>query len=612
MRDELLHYYERELGFMRKLAGEFAQRHPEVAGRLQLGPQQCPDPHVERLIESFALLAGRIQLRLDDDFSELCDALLGIVYPHYVAPLPAVAIARLELAEGAAVPPQGLVLPRHTALYTKPVDGVRCRFRTAYPLELWPIAVESAEFEVASPAALGCALPPEARSALRIRLRTQGGARFDDLAIRRLCFFFEGAPAVAHRLHELFLREPRGLVQQAAAGCPGRLLGPEAIRPLGFTRDEGLLEYPEESFLGYRVLQEYFAYPEKFLFVELGGLQPATGEQLELCLLLGESLAELEPRVRPENLALGCTPAVNLFEMSADPIRVSHTAVEYPVLPDARHPGAYEVCAIRGAQSTERESGRVTAYAPLYSARHGAAGGAGGHWYAARRSSLRADDRGSDVFLSLVDASCSPLAPAAEVLSVQLLCTNRDLPARLAFGDPRGDFEVPGVPGIGRACVLRGPSEARRAPIGPGSRWRVVSHLALNHLSLCDERPLAPRAAGEAPALDALREILKLYDFVDSPVTRQRIGGLLGLSTRRVVRRLGGAGGGFARGTEIELLFDPEQYAGSSVFLFAAVLEVFLGLYAALNSFTQVAARSGLRAGVLKRWPARAGETALL
>jgi type VI secretion system protein ImpG len=611
MRDQLLHYYERELGFIRKLALEFAQKYPEVAGRLQLDANASADPHVERLIEAFAVLAARIQLRLDDDFSEISDALLGILYPHYLAPIPSMAIVQLEPDPDATMPPEGLQIERHTLLYSKPVDGVRCRFRTAYPVELWPIAIQAVDLVTAT--SLGVPVPPEARAALRIRLRTVGDASFEDLEVERLRFYLNAQTGVLHRLYELFLRDPLGLAVQAGGRAP-RLLPRESIRPVGFGREEGLLFYPPESFVGYRILQEYFAFPEKFMFVELANFDAGTGQELELSVLLGESLGELDMRVRPQDLRLGCVPVVNVFEMHLDPIRLAHTAIEYPVIPDVRNVKAYEVYAIQSAASVERGTARTTRFEPIYTTRHGSGSGgeSGAYWYAARRSSMRKDDPGSDVFLSLVDQKFNALTPPSEVLHVEALCTNRDLPARLAFGDPRGDFDLQGQPGVSRVVAVRTPSESLRAPIGRGGRWRIVSHLALNHLSLSGETATSLSTDNHA-ALHALREVLKLYDFVDSPITRQRIAGLTGLRTRRIVRRIrSGDAAGFARGTEVELLLDPELYTGTGVFLFASVLETFLGLYASLNSFTETVAHTKLREGVLKRWPPRAGELNLL
>lgn len=611
MRDQLLQHYERELGFIRRTAGEFAAKYPEVAGRLLLEPTKCDDPHVERMIEAFAMLAARIQIRLNDDFTEVTDALLSVLYPHYLSPIPSMTIVQLDVDSEANFGTQGVRVDRHTLLYSRPVNNVRCRFRTAFPVTLWPIAVESAEIVTATQ--LGPAVPPGVRSALRIRLKALGGVSFSELEIDRLRFFLDAESGVAHQLYETFLRDPRGLAVQKGAGTPVQVLPASCIRPVGYEKDEGLLEYPEESFLGYRLLQEYFAFAEKFMFVDLLGLDGLTidvdGDTLDVSVLLSESAAEIDLRVDKNHIKLGCTPVVNLFEHEADPIRLTHTALEYPVTPDARNPHSYEVYSILDVSSNVMGRTDVDRYEPMYRLRHGAAGDATGFWHATRRPSIRRGDAGTELFLSLVDEHFDPLAPPAEVLHVRTLCTNRDLPSRLSFGDPGGDFDVEGKPGISRIRCLRSPTPSMRSPVGEGSRWRIVSHLSLNYLSLSEENG----DSEQGRPLDALREILRLYDFSDSPVTRQRIAGVVGLRTRKIVRRIGaGDASGFARGTQVELEFDPDQYTGTGVFLFASVLEAFLGLYGSLNAFTQVVAKTRKREGALKRWNPRAGEIQLL
>ena len=229
------------------------------------------------------------------------------------------------------------------------------------------------------------------------------------------------------------------------------------------------------------------------------------------------------------------------------------------------------------------------------------------------RQSLRKDDAGTDVFLSTVNRDFQHVQPEAEVLTVRALCTNRDLPSRLPFGEP-GDFQLEAHTEVSSIRCLRKPSAAIRAPLSSGSRWRLISHLALNHLSLTDvalrDATRSAQSTAQTDALDALREILKLYDFSDSSVIRQRIGALTGLRSRRVVRRVGP--GAFARGVEAELEIDEASFPGGGAFLFASVLERFLGLYTSVNSFTQTVARSRQGDGILKRWAPRAGELQLL
>lgn len=617
MRDELLLYYERELRFIRKMAMGFAEKYPEIASRLQLEPQKCEDPHVERLIESFAMLTARVHQRVDDDFSEVSDALLNILYPHYLAPVPSTTIVQIDADPDVANVEGGFGIDAKSLLYAKPVGGVRCCFRTAYPLRLFP--VEIAEVDLVNPSALKGPLPERTQSALRIRLKTLAGANFAELGLGALRFFLDAPSGDIHSLYELFLRDPQGLMVRANEQATGVLYPPDAIRPVGFDRDEGLLEYPSESFVGYRVLQEYFAFPDKFLFVELRGFEEATrrcdGNELELLVLLPESVAQLDVRVAPENLKLGCTPAINLFPQTADPIRLTHAAIEYPVVPDARAPSSYEVYSIREVSALVPGTSETRIFSPLYGTRQGVAEASeGAFWHATRRPSMRKGDTGSDMLLSLVDGEFSPLDAPVEVLHVETLCTNRQLPARLLFGDPNGDFQLEGRPGISRIVALRKPTEPLPAPIGNASRWRLISHLSLNYLSISNDVRLRDGGGtANGSALAALQEILRLYDFQDSPVTRQRIAGLVELRARPVVRRVGrGATGGFARGMEVELELDPTQYTGSGLFLFASVLERFLGLYASVNSFAQTVARVRQQPGELKRWPPRAGELQLL
>ncbi len=610
-RDQLLLYYERELQFIRSLAGEFAQKYPEIAGRLLLEPTKCEDPHVERLIEAVSMLTARIQLRLDDDFPEVSEALLDLLYPHYLAPVPSMTIVELALDPEQGRASEGLRIERHALLRARPVGDVRCRFRTAYPVELWPLRVERAELLPATE--LGSGLGRIAQSALRLRLRSTTEEPISKLPLRQLRFYLEAGSGVVHSLYELFARRPVGLfLRKGAEGTP-RVLGAEHIRPVGFEKDEGILDYGPESFLGYRLLQEYFAFPEKFLFVDLCGLDLAPGaedfESIDLAVLHEEPLTPDAIQVGPENFRLGCTPAINLFPQAIDPIRLHHTSVEYPVVPDVRAAESYEVYRVTEVTATKAGNAEPFHFRPFYALRHGSQLGADvGFWHSARRPSLRRDDPGTDVWLRIVDGTFDPYAPPSDVLNVKALCTNRDLASRLQVGDPQGDFEIQGQPEVRQVTCLTKPTRTQRLTLAGDTRWRLVSQLALNYLSLArvddGEDPEAP--------LHALREILRLHEFSEGPVNRRRIEGLTGLRSRTQLRRIRTEEGpGFARGIEIRLDFDEEKYTGSGLFLFASVLERFLALYATVNSFTQTVAVSRQR-GSLKKWAPRAGEIQLL
>jgi type VI secretion system protein ImpG len=604
MADDLLPYYERELAFLRQMGAEFAAKYPKIAGRLLLEADKCEDPHVERLIQAFAFLAGRIHHKLDDEFPEITDALLGVLYPHYLAPIPSMGIVQFVLD-----PDQGKLttahrIERNATVYSQPVAGTPCRFRTCYPVSLWPIEVVSAQLD--APDRVGRS--PGAAGVIRIGLRCLGGITFAGLAPDRLRFYLFGESQLAHALYELLLNNTVQvqLRPMAPEKSPAPIpLPPRCLQPVGFGRDEGMLPYAPRSFLGYRLLQEYFSFPEKFLFVDLCELDRAARagfkESLEVAIFL-DRMPNLEQPLSPDTFRLACAPIVNVFEQLAEPIRVSHAQSEYQILPDARRQDATEVYAIQQVLSTSPYQPEPIEFQPFYSFRHAAdREGQKAFWYATRRLSPKKGDAGTEVWLSLVDLNFRPTIPPVETLTIHTLCTNRDLPGKLPFGGEGGDFDLEGAAPLSRIRCLTKPTPTVRPSLRRGNQWRLISHLSLNYLSACEG------------GREALQEILTLYDFGDSPVIRQHIAGIVNVSARRVVRRPGSMPwNGFCRGMEVTIEFDPQKYVGTGVFLFACVLEKFLGLYSSLNSFSQLVATTRQRKEPLKRWPPRAGEQILL
>jgi type VI secretion system protein ImpG len=604
MPDDLLSFYERELSFLRQLGGEFAAKYPKVAGRLLLEADRSEDPHLERLIQAVAFLAARIQRKLDDDLPEVTDALLSVLYPHYLAPVPSMAIAQFVLDPQQGKLETGHRLAPGTMLYSQPVGGAPCRFRTCYPVTLWPIAVAGARVE--PPGGPG-PVPRGAAAVLRLELRCEAGAALTELQLDRLRLCLHGEPALVYPLYELLLNnvrqvQLRPLDEREAAGPV--MLSPECLRSVGFEADEGMLPYTPRSFLGYRLLQEYFALPGKFLFVDLceleGARQAGFRAGMEVQIFLDRA-PRLEHAVTPETFRLGCTPIINLFEQVAEPIRVSHALTEYRVIPDVGRQGALEVYSVDRLTSMTGD-GEVVEYQPFYSLRHAYDGERPQvFWYASRRPSERKGDAGTEVYLTLVDTTFRPAVPPAETLTIHTTCSNRDLPARLPFGGEQGDLLLEGAAPLSRIRCLGKPTEVMRPPLGRGLQWRLISHLSLNYLSICEG------------GREALQEILKLYDFSDSAALRQQIAGITEVRSRRIVGRPASVPWeGFCRGIEVSVDFDEEKYVGSGVFLFASVLERFLGLYSSLNSFVQMIATTRQREERLKRWPPRAGQQILL
>jgi type VI secretion system protein ImpG len=624
MRDELLGYYERELVFLRQMGAEFAQKYPKIASRLLLETDRCEDPHVERLIEAFAFLAGRVHLKVDDEFPEITESFLNILYPHYLAPIPSMSIVQFTPKEGNLT--TGFPIPRGTGLYSRPIQGTPCRFRTGYDTTLWPIEVLSASLESLDPVDTrgkwGEAVVKISLSCLNdTSLRTLRTADTQE-PISRLRFYLNGEPQVVYPLYEMLFNHATRVEIRPGAPTPSRrtkklalaklapiVLPITSISHVGFDLNEGLLQYSARSFPGYRLLSEYFALPEKFLFFDLTGLEKAALAGFETRFEIYVYLRDVTPLrglVDVNTFRLGCTPIINLFHDVSEPIRLHGKQHEYHVLPDVRRQMAMEIYSIDSVVADDPRQGKSRKFEPFYSIHHfDTSGDDSTFWYSSRRPSQRPEDPGTELFITLVDLGFNPHVPATNILTVHTTCTNRDLPAKLPFGGVEGDLEAEGAVPLSRVRCLTKPSPTMRPPLGRGTHWRLISHLSVNHLSLVET------AADGSP--EALQEILFLYDLLDSSATRKQIKGLKRLKSRPVVRQTGNRiGAGFVRGIETTIEFDEEQYVGSGLFLFACVLERFLGLYASVNSFNQLVAVTSQREGILKRWPPRAGEQILL
>lgn len=613
MRDELLYFYERELAYLRRTGAAFARQYPKIASRLQLEPTKSDDPHVERLLEGFAFLAARVHLRIEDDFPEFSDAILELAYPHYTRPIPSTSLAQLQLDPEQGKLTTGYTVPRETMLYTRPADGVMCRFRTCYDTTLWPIQVTAAKWltpqELSPPVRA-----PDAVSALRLELTCAPDITFGKLELDRLRFHIAADAALANTIYELLFNNcVRVLVRDPAAKGTREphVLEPTIIEPVGFGPDEGVLPQPRRAFVGYRLLQEYFTFPDKFLFFDVAGFdrirQMCPGSRLELVFLVSpyeraDRRAQLEAGVTSDTFRLGCTPVVNLFSQVAEPVQLTQREPEYLIVPDARRRAWTGIFSVEDVALTSPSGREVMKVEPFRSMRH-TSGPEGPklYWLARRRASGWRQDRGTEVWLSFVDLTSRTVHPDADAATARVLCHNGDLPSRLPFGNAPTDFEIPGGGPVRRIVALTRPTTPIHPPLGQPQLWRLISQLSLNYMSLVE---------GGA---EALRELLRLHNFADSPAAERQIAGVQSLETTPVHARIDGEHGlTFARGHRVEILFDEEEYAGGGVYLMAAVLERFLGLYVSMNSFCVLAARTRQRNSLLREWPPRSGWKALI
>lgn len=619
MDPRLLLHYDRELAYLREQGAEFAQEYPRVAGQLGLAAADCSDPHVERLLEGFAFLAARVQLAIDAEFPRFTEQLLDLIYPHCLAPTPSLAVVRFEPNPRQSIGSRGFPLPRGTRLHA---EGLRrssapCRYVTGHDVTLWPIELSRLTHRggAAGLTAAQCqrlARPDRSvRGSLCLRLRTVDGRPFSELELDRLPLFMPARDAVGRQLFELCHRALLGVHVRAPGGELLGTLDPESVSGLGFDDEQALLPTTARAFQGYRLLQEYFALPERFSFVELRGLQPALRHchhaEVELVLLLDRHEPGVEAGAQREHAQLFCSPVVNLFELRTDRIALSDRTHEYHVVPDRTRPLDYEVHSVLEVAAHGSDDPVPRPFLPFYA--DARAGGAAVGYFSVQRRPRAASSQdrpgaepnyaGCETYLSLVDASKGPYLPSLRQLSVRALCTNRALPLSLLRSGVAPAFRLEVASPVAAVHTLAGPSAPQPSQAWGDTSWRLIARLSCNYLSLVGE------SGGNGAAV--LRELLQLHASPSAAIAARQIQGVHSVTSSTVVRRLPLPGpASFGRGLEVQLTCDESAFEGVSLLSFGMVLAHFFSRYAAINSFVELVL-TGAQRGELARFPAQLG-----
>ena len=573
-------YFQQELSYLRELGAEFAEAHPAIAPMLA-GPST--DPDVERLLEGVAFLTAQIREKLDDEFPEIIHELIQLIWPHYLRPIPSCSIIAFTPKPALKQP---LTVKAGIQVASVPVEGTTCLFQTCYDTVIHPLELRQAEY-----------ISPSGKpSAIRMVLELKGMS-LANWQPERLRFHLAGGYGEATAIYLLLRRQLKRVVVKTLAGDQVLSLGPECVRPVGFDSKEGVIPYPSHSFPAYRMLQEYFIFPQKFLFLDLFGLDKSNytgGESsFEITFEL-TAPAVTPPRIRKESFRLFATPVINLFPFEADPIRIDHRQSEYLIRPASHQVRHYQVF------SVEEVVGHVqgTAQEKLYS-----------HF-----NSFKADSRSASVYqLCLKQSPVRPGAdnyllisygpdsglPVTETLSLKLMCTNGDLPENLRVGDI--SQATSSSPEFADFTNLTQPTFGVYPPLGKNLLWRLLAHLNLNYVSLA--------------SADNLRSLLSVYLFPDIRdrsgllANRKRIAGIeqvVATPANRLVSAV------VLRGQEIMLRARSDHFAGDGdFFLFGCVLDEFFGLYASLNAFSRFTMHDTFK-GDLHQWPARTGEHPLI
>jgi len=624
MDPRLLEYYNRELLFMREMGAEFAQTYPRIAARLGIDGIECADPYVERLLEGVAWLAARVQLKIDARHPEFTQHLLEMVYPQFLSPMPSCALAEFQPDLKDSALEAGLTIPRGSALRTQMARGERtaCDFRTAQDVTLWPLTIVEAKY-ISGTGALstqGIAVDSRVRAAIRLRLKVSPGVKLRALPLDSLTFYLKATADIASKLHEQVMANCTGFwLRSTTAGASVQYRAATSVEQVGLGDDEALLPVTKLAFQGYRLLREYFAFPERFLYFRLRDLLEAVktfeGDEFEIYIGLDRIQSSLENALDSSQFRLFTTPVINLFPKEIDRIHVTPFEVEHHALPDRNRPMDFEVFSIEKLMGVGTGGENQVEIAPFYAVSHRTATSADRAYYTVQRrqrlysnrqvqDGARASYIGTESFISVVDTRNRQWTGDFRQLDLQALCTNRDLPIQISMGKGKTDFVLDGAAPLEAIRCLAGPTYPRPSPAFGDTAWRLISHLTLNYLSLADTNPQS--------GAELLREMLSLYsDSNDAPMNRQ-IDGVRNIAHRPVVRRIPIKGPiSYGRGLEIDITMDDNAFEGTGVLMLASVLERFFPRYVSMNSFTQLRLFSQKR-GEVKQWPVRLGNRQIL
>lgn len=615
MDPRLLRFYNEELTYLRESAREFGEEHETVAARLGLKTPNDPDPYVERLLEGVAFLSARVQLKLSDQYPEFTQHLLSAVQPHYLAPVPSICIAGFEPKEGDPLLAEGYCVPRQTELVamTDEAAASPVTFRTGHAVRLYPLRISEVEYLGSRTAVASFAADAGARAeaGLRLRFESMGNVPLEKLSITDLPLYLDGSETIPGELYRQIIGETVAVLAKPATSVSAKPVQLPLPEQAGFDKDEALLPAEERSFRGYRLLTEYFACPERFLFAVLKGLDRAfagaDGGPVDVVLLFNRAAPALTGALSPANFRLFATPAINLFEKQLGRVQISGADHEFQLMPDRTRPLDFEVWRILDVSAHLRDATEPRPVAPLY-----ALGALLYDWRDAlffvprlklRRLSTREQRRlrredytGTETWLSLTAAGNPERIADIKELAVRALVTNRELAAKLTF---RGTehFVPPGGP-VRAVGVLRSPSRPR-PPLGlDDAAWRIIAHLTPNYATLVPED-------GTDPSM--LRDHLALYGPRDNAALRRQIDGIVSVGSRPVVRRVPGRGAmAVARGSRITLTLDDASFENARLFLFSSVVERFLSEFTSVNSFTETIVRTPGE-GTIMSWPPRIG-----
>ncbi|MGK0442591.1 MAG: type VI secretion system protein ImpG [Pseudohongiellaceae bacterium] len=611
MDESLLSYFNRELTYIRKMGADFSEKHPKIAGRIRLDKNTVEDPHVSRLIESFAFLTAKIRHQLDDSFPELTEALMGQLYPDYHAPIPSMSIFQFR-----AIPevPTASVIEKGTAFYTQPTAMGKCYYHNSYDTDVLPVAIKGTQFVnapfKAPPLPVHLKGANNSRAILKLQIEPLAGNNLADFTVDNLRFYIHGQPHISFKLYEYMMSHATAVVLSGDDDEGNKQLihlPSSVLSPCGLNEKEAVIPFDGRTSSAHRLLAEYFAFSNKFLFFNLSNMLGAW-EKLtngfSIYIYFNKTHPELVQGVSDNTLLLGCTPVINLFDQSIETIDTSGMGIESQLRVSRAGSEYVDVHSIQSIFARNPE-GKEVALKPFYGSHQNLDESKDSIYWCLRRENSKfkngAVSQGTETFVSFVDKTFKTIAPDSQwFIGANVLCTNRDAPSKLPFGPNQPEIGFMGEGAGLRIKCLIPPTATLQPLLGDATRWQLTTQLSLQSFSQHD-------------GLEALKDVLKLYDFRGDDESKSILDGIRSLTTEMTTARIIQQGrSAICQGTHITISFDEQHYSGDGLYLFSALLSEFFAQICAINSFTQLTVNIQQRPGQKISWPPKNGEQALV
>ena len=562
---QLKQLFRDELAYLKLQGKEFSQQNPSLSRFLS---DESTDPDVERLLEGFAFLSARLRQKIEDDFPELTHSMLNLLWPNYLRPIPSTTIIQFSPVDGSITKKQ--TLSKHQIVHSQPVDGTCCQFRCCHQIPIYPLQLD----------AIDCTESRE-NSVIGLDFTTLSNIPFNETGCDHIPVFISEDDYTAQTLY-LWIFHYLDQIKVITSDDHITMLPASFIKPIGFSAKEALLPYPNNAFDGYRVLQEYLANPERFYFFDITGLEaiwPTSAiENIRIELCFNRPLPE-DIKVRKSSFKLYCTPAVNLFEHDAEAIGFTGKSTEYPVKPAGQNHEHYEIFSINQVSgwlpkhSEHNKKSRI--YKAFESFEHEEASVMKQpSLFFQSRIQRSMSDSSFNHFIRFVREDETLISVEdRETISIEMTCSNRNLPNALAIGDI--NVKTTNTPSFLTFKNITRPTESIRPILDESLHWKLISNMSINYHTLLKPAPL--------------KNLIQSYDFraaVDQNAQRhsqQRLLGIQDINTQPMDHFIHGLP---IRGIQSNLYLDPEYYAcEGEMFLFGTVLSHFFSLFSSINSF---------------------------